>query len=44
VAKAADGGLGSMLPRPLGYGIGAFLTVLGLVLFIMFLKRNKAKL
>ena len=44
VAKAADGGLGSILPRPLGYGIGAFLTVLGLVLFIMFLKRNKAKL
>ncbi len=43
VAKAADGGLGSVLPCPVGYGIGAAITVLGLVLFILFLKRNKAK-
>ncbi len=41
VAKAADGGLGSVLPRPVGYGIGAAITVLGLVLFVLFLKRNK---
>ena len=27
VAKAADGGLGSVLPRPVGYGIGAAITV-----------------
>ena len=40
VAKAADGGLGSILPRPVGYGIGAAITVLGLVLFVMFLKKN----
>ena len=43
VAKAADGGLGSILPRPVGYGIGAAITVLGLVMFVLFLKRNKAK-
>ena len=42
VAKAADGGLGSVLPRPVGYGIGAAITVLGLVLFLVFLKKNKA--
>ena len=41
VAKAADGGLGSILPRPVGYGIGAAITVLGLVLFILFLKKQK---
>ena len=41
VAKAADGGLGSVLPRPVSYGIGAAITVLGLVLFALFLKRNK---
>ena len=41
VAKAADGGLGSLLSRPVGYGIGAAITVLGLVLFVMFLKRNE---
>ena len=41
VAKASDGGLGSVLPRPVGYGIGAAITVLGLVLFALFLKRNK---
>jgi carbon starvation protein CstA len=43
VAKAADGGLGSILPRPVGFGIGAAITVLGLVLFLVFLKKNKAK-
>jgi carbon starvation protein CstA len=40
---AVKGGFGSMLPRPVGYGIGAAITVLGLVLFALFLKRNKAK-
>ena len=43
VAKAADGGLGSMLPTAVGYGIGAAITVLGLVLFLVFLKKDKAK-
>lgn len=38
---ATDGGLGSVLPRPIGYSIGAIITVLGLVLFALFLKRNK---
>ena len=42
VAKAADGGLGSILPRPVGYGIGAAITLLGLVMFLVFLKKNKA--
>ena len=42
VAKAADGGLGSILPRPVGYGIGAAITLLGLVLFLVFLKKSKA--
>jgi hypothetical protein len=40
VAKAADGGLGSILPRPVGYGIGAAITILGLVLFVRFLKNK----
>ena len=44
VAKASDGGLGSVLPRPVGYSIGAAITVLGLVLFILFLKRTKKAL
>ena len=44
VAKAADGGLGSILPRPVGFGIGAAITLLGLVLFVMFLKRNEKSL
>ena len=38
---SVKGGFGSMLPRPVGYGIGAAITVLGLVLFVLFLKRNK---
>ena len=42
VAKATDGGLGSILPRPVGYGIGAAITLLGLVMFLVFLKKNKA--
>ena len=41
VAKAADGGLGSMLPRPVGYGIGAVITVIGLVTFLVWNKRLK---
>ncbi|WP_373834823.1 carbon starvation protein A [Bacteroides heparinolyticus] len=44
VAKASDGGLGSVLPRPIGYGIGAAVTVFGLALFIVFLKKNKKTL
>jgi len=42
VAKAADGGLGSVLPRPVGYGIGAAITVIGLVCFIIWKKKHKA--
>ena len=41
VAKAADGGLGSILPRPVGYGIGIVLTVMALVLFIRAKKKMK---
>ncbi len=44
VAKAADGGLGSILPRPVGFGIGAAITILGLVLFVVFLKKNQKAL
>jgi hypothetical protein len=40
VAKAGDGGLGSILPRPVGYGIGAAITILGLMLFVRFLKNK----
>ena len=40
VAKASDGGLGSILPRPVGYGIGAAITLLGLVLFYIWKKRQ----
>ena len=43
VAKAADGGLGSLLPRPVGYGIGAAITVLALVLFLVWKKKAKAE-
>ena len=42
VAKAADGGLGSFLPRPVGYGIGVAITLLGLVLFLVWKKKQKA--
>ena len=34
VAKAADGGLGSVLPRTAGYAIGAMITLISLVVFI----------
>lgn len=42
VAKAADGGLGSILPRPVGYGIGAVITLACLVGFIVW--KRKARL
>ncbi len=41
VAKAADGGLGSVLPRPVGYGIGAAITLIGLVLFLVWNNKQK---
>ena len=41
VAKAADGGLGSMLPRPVGYGIGAAITLVGLIAFIIWNQKKK---
>ena len=41
VAKAADGGLGSILPRPVGYGIGVAITLLGLILFAAYLKKSQ---
>ncbi len=33
-------GLGTLLPRPVGYGIGAAITVLALVLFAIWLKKQ----
>ena len=33
-------GLGSVLPRPVGYGIGAAITVLALVLFSLWMKKQ----
>ena len=33
-------GLGTVLPRPVGYGIGAAITVLALVAFVIWLKRQ----
>ena len=42
VAKAADGGLGSLMPRPVGYGIGIAITVMALVLFCLWAKKQKA--
>jgi len=44
VAKAADGGLGSVLPRPVGYGIGAAITLIGLALFWVWNKKQKNKI
>ena len=35
VAKAADGGLGNLIPAPVGYGIGALITLVFLVLFVL---------
>ena len=43
VAKASDGGLGSIIPRPVGYGIGAAITLLGLVLFLVWKKKQTEK-
>ena len=34
-------GLGTLLPRPAGYAIGAAITVLALVLFMVWMKRQK---
>ena len=42
VAKGADGGLGSMLPRPVGYGIGAAITLIALITFLVWKKKHKA--
>ena len=41
IAQASDGGLGSVLPRPVGYGIGAAITVLALVLFVVWKKKTQ---
>lgn len=41
VAKAADGGLGSILPRPVGYGIGATITLIGFITFLVWKKKHK---
>ena len=41
VAKAADGGFGSVIPRPAGYAIGAAVTVASLVVFILTSYRKK---
>ena len=41
VAKAADGGFGSVIPRPAGYAIGAAITVASLVVFILTSYRKK---
>ena len=40
VAKAADGGLGSMLPRSVGYGIGAAITLIGLIAFLVWMRKK----
>ena len=43
VAKASDGGLGSILPRPVGYGIGAVITLVCFIAFIIWLKKFERK-
>ena len=43
VAKAADGGFGSVIPRPAGYGIGAAIAVAALVLFIIIERKHSRK-
>ena len=43
VAKAADGGLGSVIPRPAGYAIGAVITVAALTVFVVRMKRTAGK-
>ena len=40
VAKAADGGFGSFIPRSVGYGIGAVITVAALTAFIIWKVKN----
>ena len=40
VAKAADGGFGSFIPRSAGYGIGAVITVAALTAFIIWKVKN----
>ena len=43
VAKAADGGFGSVIPRPAGYGIGAAIALAALVLFIIIERKHSRK-
>ena len=40
VAKSADGGFGSFIPRSVGYGIGAVITVAALTAFIIWKVKN----
>ena len=40
VAKAADGGLGSVIPRPAGYAIGAVITVAALAVFVVKMRKR----
>ena len=39
VAKAADGGLGSILPHTVGYGIGAVITITCLIGFAVWMRK-----
>jgi carbon starvation protein CstA len=41
VAKAADGGLGSIVPRPVGYGIGVAITLISLITFLVWKRKHK---
>ena len=41
VAKAADGGLGSILPRPISYGIGGIITLICLIAFAVWHRKLK---
>lgn len=43
VAKSADGGFGSFIPRSVGYGIGAAITVAALVAFIVWKVKTARK-
>ena len=40
IAKAGDGGLGSVIPRPVGYAIGAVITITALVVFLVRMKKT----
>ena len=42
IAKAGDGGLGSVIPRPAGYAIGAAITVVALIIFVVKAKKRGA--